>query len=131
MARTLEIPAVAGVKDITNIVKNGDFMIIDGREGIVLLNPSEDEIQLFENKKKEYEEFKLKTREMKGKESISKDGVRVEIAANIGTPKDVDKVIENDGEGVGLYRTEFLYMDSDKLPTEDEQFEAYKIVAER
>lgn len=131
MARTLEIPAVAGVKDITNIAKNGDFMIIDGGEGIVLLNPSEDEIQLFENKKKEYEEFKLKTREMKGKESISKDGVRVEIAANIGTPKDVDKVIENDGEGVGLYRTEFLYMDSDKLPTEDEQFESYKIVAER
>ncbi|HSH35736.1 phosphoenolpyruvate--protein phosphotransferase [Schnuerera sp.] len=131
MARTLEIPAVAGVRDITNIAKNGDFMIIDGGEGVVLLNPSEEEIKTYKEKKKEYEEFKLKTREMKGKDSISKDGIKVEIAANIGTPKDVDKVIENDGEGVGLYRTEFLYMDSDKLPTEEEQFESYKIVAER
>lgn len=131
MARTLEIPAVAGVKDITKIAKNGDFMIIDGGEGLVLLNPSEEEIKKYEKKKKEYEAFKMKTREMKGKESISKDGIKVEIAANIGTPKDIDKVIENDGEGVGLYRTEFLYMDSDKLPTEEEQFESYKIVAER
>ena len=131
MARTLELPAVSGLKDITNIVKNEDFMIIDGKEGIVLLNPSEEDIKAYENKKKKFEEFKLKLKEMKGKESISKDGVRVEIAANIGTPKDVDKVLENDGEGVGLYRTEFLYMDSDKLPTEEEQFESYKIVAER
>ncbi len=131
MARTLEIPAIAGVKDITQIAKNGDFMIIDGGEGLILLNPSEEEIKKYEKKKKEYEAFKMKTREMKGKESISKDGIKVEIAANIGTPKDVDKIIENDGEGVGLYRTEFLYMDSDKLPTEEEQFESYKIVAER
>lgn len=131
MARTLEIPAVSGLKDITNKVKNGDFIIIDGKEGIVLLNPSEEEIKTYEQKKRDYKEFQLKLKDMKGKESISKDGVKVEIAANIGTPKDVDKVIENDGEGIGLYRTEFLYMDSKTLPTEEEQFEAYKIVAER
>jgi phosphotransferase system enzyme I (PtsI) len=131
MARTLEIPAVAGLKDITNIVKNEDFIIIDGKEGLIILNPSEEEIRNYQHKKRNYEEFKRKLKEMKGKESVSKDGVKVEIAANIGTPKDMDKVLENDGEGIGLYRTEFLYMDSDKLPTEEEQFESYKIVAER
>lgn len=131
MARTLEIPAVSGLKGITSRVQNGDFIIIDGKEGLVLLNPSEEEIKTYQQKKKEYEDFKVRLKDMKGKESISKDGVKVEIAANIGTPKDVDKVIENDGEGIGLYRTEFLYMDSKTLPTEDEQFEAYKIVAER
>lgn len=131
MARTLEIPAIAGIKDITKIAKNGDFMILDGKEGLVLLNPPKEDIKTYEGNKKDYEEFKLKLREMKGKESISKDGVKIEIAANIGTPKDIDKVLENDGEGVGLYRTEFLYMDRDKLPTEEEQFESYKVVAER
>jgi phosphotransferase system enzyme I (PtsI) len=131
MARTLETPAIAGIKDATKIIKNDDFMIIDGKEGLVLLNPSEEDIKLYEKKKKDYEEFKLKLKEMKGKESISKDGVKVEIAANIGTPKDMDKVLENDGEGIGLFRSEFLYMDRDKLPTEEEQFKAYKIVAER
>ncbi|QQY79349.1 phosphoenolpyruvate--protein phosphotransferase [Keratinibaculum paraultunense] len=131
MARTLEIPAISGVKGITNKTKNGDFVIIDGKEGLVLLNPSQEEIKTYKEKKERYEQFKLKLEDMKGKKSISKDGVKVEIAANIGTPKDVDNVIENDAEGIGLYRTEFLYMDSDKLPTEEEQFEAYKIVAER
>lgn len=131
MARTLEIPAVSGVKDITNKTKNGDFAIIDGKEGLIILNPSKEEIDNYKEKKERYEQFKLKLNEIKGKESISKDGIKVEIAANIGTPKDADKVIENDAEGIGLYRTEFLYMDSDKLPTEEEQFEAYKIVAER
>ncbi|MBZ2175971.1 phosphoenolpyruvate--protein phosphotransferase [Schnuerera sp. xch1] len=131
MARTLEIPAVAGVKDITQITSNEDMMIIDGSEGLILLNPSEHEIKVYENKKSEYERFNKKIQQMKGEKSISKDGVKIEIVANIGTPKDVDSVIQKDGEGVGLYRTEFLYMDSDNMPTEDEQFEAYKIVAER
>jgi len=131
VARILEIPAVAGAKDITSIAKDGDYMIKDGSEGLILLNPIEEEIRIYEEKKKKYDEFKQRIRKMKGQESISKDGVKVELAANIGTPKDVDYVIENDGEGVGLYRTEFLYMNSDKLPTEEEQFEAYKEVAER
>jgi phosphotransferase system enzyme I (PtsI) len=131
MARTLEIPSIAGVKDITNLVKNGDFIIIDGKKGDIILNPSEEEIKIYEAAKKEYEDFKTRLEEMKGKESVSKDGFKVEIAGNIGTPKDIDKVLENDGEGVGLFRTEFLYMDRDRLPSEEEQFEAYKIVAEK
>ena len=130
IARSLEIPAVAGIKDITNIAKNGDVVIIDGDDGLVLLNPTEEEIKTYRSKKEIYEEFKSKLQEMKGKKSISKDGVKVEIAANIGSPEDIEKVIENDGEGIGLFRTEFLYMDNDRLPTEDEQFQAYKIVAE-
>lgn len=131
IARSLEIPAIAGIKNITNMAKNGDKIIIDGGEGIVLLNPSEEESVNFNVKKKEYEKYKLKLQAMKGRVSISKDGTVVELVANIATPNDVDNVIENDGEGVGLFRTEFLYMDCDKLPTEEEQFQAYKIVAER
>ena len=131
MARTLELPAVVGVKDITKNVKDEDFIIIDGNEGLIIINPSEEEIATYEKKKESYENFKEELNKLKGEESISKDGVKVEIAANIGTPKDIDKVLENDGEGVGLYRSEFLYMDREKLPTEEEQFEAYKVVAEK
>ncbi len=131
MARSLEIPTVVGAKDITDIAKNGDFVIIDGKEGLILLNPSEEEIKTYTKKRKEYEEFKFMMKEMKGKESISKDGIKIEIAANIGIPNDIDEVIKNDGEGVGLYRTEFLFMNSAKLPTEEEQLESYKLVAER
>lgn len=131
MARTMEIPSVSGVKDLTNIAKNGDFIIVDGKEGLILLNPSDEDIKTYTRKQKDYQEFKLKLKEMIGQESISKDGVKVEIAANIGTPQDMDKVIENDGEGVGLFRTEFLYMDRETLPTEEEQFKAYKTVAEK
>ena len=131
MARTMEIPSVSGIKNVINIAKNGDFIIIDGKSGEILLNPSKEEIKYYSNKQKKYEEFKFQLKEMIGKESISKDGVKVEIAANIGTPKDMDKVLENDGEGVGLFRTEFLYMDRDTEPTEEEQFIAYKTVAEK
>lgn len=131
MARTLELPAIVGVKDITKKVENEDIMIIDGNEGLVIFNPSEEEIKKYEEKKDSYEKFKEELNKLKGEKSISKDGVKVEIAANIGTPKDIDKVLEHDGEGVGLYRSEFLYMDRDKLPTEEEQFEAYRIVAEK
>lgn len=131
MARTLELPAVVGVKDITKSVKDGDFLIIDGSEGLVIVNPLEEQIKDYKIKKESHEKFKKELDKLKGEESISKDGVKVEIAANIGTPEDIAKVIENDGEGVGLYRSEFLYMDRDKIPTEEEQFESYKIVAEK
>lgn len=131
MARTLELPAVVGVKDITKAVKSNDIIIIDGDEGTIIINPTQDEINAYKEKRKAFEEFKNKLKELKNSKSISKDGHKVEIAGNIGTPKDIDKVIENGGEGVGLYRTEFLYMDRDKLPTEEEQFESYKIVAEK
>ena len=130
MARTLEIPAITGLKGITSVA-NGDFMIIHGKEGLLLLNPSEKDIKRYKEKKRSYEEFKLKLTKMRREKSISKDGIKVDVLANIGNPKDVDKVIENNGMGVGLYRTEFLYMGRNKPPTEEEQFKAYKIVAER
>lgn len=130
IARSLEIPAVTGIENITNIVKAGDMIVVDGDEGLVIANPSEEDIQKYKSKKTDYEEFKIKLQEMKGKKSISKDGIKVEITANIGNPEDLEKVIENDGEGIGLFRTEFLYMDNDRLPTEEEQFEAYKTVAQ-
>jgi phosphoenolpyruvate-protein phosphotransferase (PTS system enzyme I) len=116
---------------MTKSVKNNDIIIIDGEEGTVIINPTQDEINTYKEKRKAFEEFKNKLKELKNSKSISKDGYKVEIAGNIGTPNDIDKVIENGGEGVGLYRTEFLYMDRDKLPTEEEQFESYKIVAEK
>ncbi|MTI47550.1 MAG: phosphoenolpyruvate--protein phosphotransferase [Firmicutes bacterium] len=131
MARTLEIPAVVGVEDITELANNGDYIVFDGDEGTVVLNPEDDVIEEYKNKQAEYIKLKNRLNELKGEKSITKDGVEVELVANIGTPRDVKGVIKNDGEGVGLYRTEFLYMDRDRLPTEEEQFEAYKKVAEK
>jgi len=131
MARTLEIPAVVGVEGITKKVKNNDLIIFDGDLGKVYINPEQEMIEEYNKKKAEYENLRKKLNGLKGEKSITADGVQVELVANIGTPKDVDGVISNDGEGVGLFRTEFLYMDRDKLPTEEEQFEAYKEVAVR
>lgn len=131
IARTLEIPAISGVKDATKTLKHGDYIIINGDNGEIIINPSSDEIKKYEEKAIELADFRKKLLTMKDRESISKDGHKVEIAGNIGTPKDIDKVIENGGEGVGLYRTEFLYMDRDRLPSEEEQFESYKIVAQK
>ena len=131
MARTMNIPAISGVENIINMVEDNDVMIVDGSTGDILINPSDEDIIIYESKQKEFIELRKRLEEMKGKESISKDGYKVEIAGNIGTLEDIDKVIENDGEGVGLYRTEFLYMYRDRLPTEEEQFEAYKVVAEK
>jgi len=131
MARTMEIPAVVGVTGVLDKLNNDDVIILDGEEGDIIINPNKDVLENYEEKKKEINQYKLRLETLIGKESITKDGFKVEIAANIGTPKDVDGVIRNDGEGIGLYRTEFLYMDRDKLPTEEEQFEAYKEVGER
>jgi phosphoenolpyruvate-protein phosphotransferase (PTS system enzyme I) len=131
IARTMEIPAISGVKDILNSVNSGESLIMDGDTGEIIVNPSEKQKEEYIRKQEEMGDFKKKLQDMIGKDSVSKDGHKVEIAGNIGTPKDIDSVIENDGEGVGLFRTEFLYMDRDRLPTEDEQFEAYKTVAEK
>ncbi len=131
MARTLEIPAVVGVGKEVQSICSGDILVFDGDEGTVLVNPEKEIIQKYYDKKKEYEDLKEKLKTLIGKESKTKDGFKVELSANIGTPDDVDGILRNDGEGIGLYRTEFLYMDRDRLPTEEEQFEAYKIVAER
>ncbi|CAM9101942.1 phosphoenolpyruvate--protein phosphotransferase [Mycoplasma marinum] len=128
MARSLEIPAVLGLKDITEKVKTGDTLIIDGDEGIVIINPTEAQVSEYKEKQealaKEAEELKA----FIGKESKTADGHEVELAGNIGSPNDVAGVLENDGEAVGLFRSEFLYMDASDWPTEEEQFESYKSV---
>lgn len=129
MARTLEIPAVVGVKNVTKMVSNGDFVIIDGDSGTIIVNPSEKEIELYRTKKENYQHLNDSLVGLIGEKTITKDGISIEIVGNIGSPRDVLKVIENDGEGIGLFRTEFLYMSRDELPTEEEQFEAYKNVA--
>lgn len=131
MARSLEVPAIVGLKDITHQVKNGDIIAFDGDEGIGYINPSQELLKEFQEKKEKYEDIRRQLTLLKEKPSITIDGRRVEIAGNIGTPKDVDGVLENGGEGIGLYRTEFLYMNRSNMPTEEEQFEAYKEVLEK
>lgn len=131
MIRAMEIPFVAGVKDITNRIKDGEEIIVDGSEGLIFINPSYEKIEEYKAKKYEYEEFISRAKKMKGLKTISKDGVQVELAANIGSPKDIDKVMENDGEAIGLYRTEFLFLDNSSMPSEEEQFNAYRVVAEK
>ncbi|SMC29251.1 phosphotransferase system, enzyme I, PtsI [Clostridium acidisoli DSM 12555] len=131
MARTLEIPAVVGLNDITESVKNGDFIIVDGAEGFAIINPDEATVKEYTEKKKKYEEEKEELKKLINHETVTKAGKRVEVCGNIGKAKDVDTVLANGGDGVGLFRTEFLYMDRDSMPTEDEQFEAYKYVTEK
>ncbi|KGG79383.1 phosphoenolpyruvate-protein phosphotransferase, partial [Caloranaerobacter azorensis H53214] len=111
MARTLEIPAVVGAEGIIANVKNGDIIIFDGDEGNVIINPDKETLKQYKNKKEKYEQFQNELKQLKGKPSITKDGYKVEIVGNIGTPNDIEGLIKNDAEGVGLYRTEFIYMD--------------------
>ena len=131
MARTLLIPAVVGLGDITEIVKNGDVVIVDGTDGNVVINPSKEIIDLYIQKKYEYEEEKSMLKKYKYINIVNKDGKRIEISGNIGRPEDVKNVLENGGDGIGLFRTEFLYMDRDNMPSEEEQFESYKYVAKK
>ena len=130
MARSLEIPAVVGVTDIMSTVKHGDMLILDALKGKVFINPDEETIAKYRVEAQRYEEEVAALKEYKDKESVTVDGHHVELAANIGTPDDVAAVLENGGEGIGLYRTEFLYMGAKDWPTEQEQFEAYKKVLE-
>lgn len=131
MARSLEIPAVVGTKEVLDKVNGSDLVIVDGLDGSVIINPTEDVLNEYKAKRDKHlmqiEEWK-KLREV---QTASKDGVHVELAANIGTPNDVVGVMENGGEGVGLYRTEFLYMGRTELPSEDVQYNAYKTVLEK
>lgn len=131
MSRSMEIPAVVGTKTITEKVENGVMVIIDGLDGHVIVNPSEEEIATYEEKQKQYKKQKEEWAKLVNEKTFSSDSVQVELAANIGTPADVKGVLENGAEGVGLYRTEFLYMGRDQLPTEDEQFNAYHEVLEK
>ena len=130
MARSLEIPAIVGTKEITSLAKDGDLIIIDGFSGDVFLNPSEEVVAEYRAKAEAFAAQQAEWEKLKDADTFTKDGHQVELAANIGTPKDLEGVIHNGAEGVGLYRTEFLYMDSHDMPTEEDQFEAYKAVLE-
>lgn len=131
MARTLEIAAVVGLNDITKKVKDGDYIVFNGDTGEVIVNPDEETKAKYASLKEEFEEYRKSLELLKGQASVTTDGRHVELAGNIGSPNDVSGLIKNDAEGVGLYRTEFLYMDKeDSFPTEEEQYEAYKAVLE-
>lgn len=130
MARTHRIPAIVGIKNVTNLINEEDVIAINGKTGEIFINPSkEEEKNLIEIKEKS-DDIKKELEEYKNKPSITKDGHQVELMANIGDVSDINIVTENTAEGVGLFRSEFLYMNSDDFPTENEQFEAYKKVAE-
>ncbi|WP_267920312.1 phosphoenolpyruvate--protein phosphotransferase [Macrococcoides caseolyticum] len=125
MSRSLEIPAVVGTKDVTSQVKQGDFVIVDGIAGEVIINPDETVIAAYKQKQAEFLEEKEILKQLVNDKTVSKEGTHVELAVNIGTPDDLEGVINNGAEGIGLYRTEFLYMGRDAMPSEDEQYEAY------
>lgn len=130
MARSLEIPAIVGTTDATSKVKSGDFIVLDGVNNTIYLNPSESEIDKLKAFRNEYLQEKEELAKLKDLPAMTLDGHQVEVCANIGTVRDVAGAERNGAEGVGLYRTEFLFMDRDALPTEEEQFQAYKAVAE-
>ena len=126
LARALEIPAVLSVPGIVDLVEDKDTAIVDGTAGDVFINPEGDVLSQYIIKREEFIKKQAELRKFIGKETLTADGEKLEIFCNIGTPKDAKKAMECDGEGVGLFRTEFLFMDNTHLPTEEEQFEAYK-----
>ncbi len=130
LARALEIPAVLSVPDATELVKDKETAIVDGTEGVVFVNPDGDVLSQYIRKREDYIRKQSELKGFYGKETKTKDGTSLELFCNIGTPKDAKKAIECDGEGIGLFRSEFLFMDNNHMPTEDEQFAAYKEVAE-
>lgn len=130
LARALEIPAVVAVPDLMNQVENGHVIVLDGSEGTVYIDPDQNVVDDFSAKREKFLKEKKELEQYIGKPTVTKDGVRIELVANIGKPEDLEKVLQYDGEGVGLFRTEFLFMDRTAMPTEEEQFEAYKTVAE-
>ncbi|MBD2785020.1 phosphoenolpyruvate-protein phosphotransferase PtsI [Xenorhabdus sp. DI] len=130
MARSLELPAIVGTTNATKQIKNGSYLILDAVNNHIYVNPSDNEIEKLKTAKSEYLTEKAELAKLKDLPAITLDGHQVEVCANIGTVRDVTGAERNGAEGIGLYRTEFLFMDRDSLPTEDEQFEAYKAVAE-
>ena len=130
MARSLEIPAVLGLGDITAAVKNGDMVVVDGLKGQAVINPTDGELAAYQKQQEDYQAYIKELAELKELEAVTTDGHKVELVGNIGSPNDTDGVHKNGGRGVGLYRTEFLYMNSDTMPDEEKQYEAYKAVVE-
>ncbi|GAA3413060.1 phosphoenolpyruvate--protein phosphotransferase [Paenibacillus hodogayensis] len=131
MARSLELPAIVGVGEALANVNTGSWIVMDASEGVVLVDPSEAELALYQARKAAYEQRRAELRRLIDQPTYSRDGHRVELAANIGSVEDLQKVLENGAEGVGLFRTEFLYMGRNTLPSEEEQFRVYKHVLER
>lgn len=131
LARTMEIPAVVGTKTATRDIVQGASVIIDGSTGKVIMNATEEVLNEYVEKQKKSEEQRQLLAQYRSLPSVSADGHHVEIAGNIGKPEDVDMIVENGGDGIGLFRTEFLYMDRQELPNEEEQFTAYKTVLEK
>ncbi|QLL70849.1 phosphoenolpyruvate--protein phosphotransferase [Lactobacillus sp. 3B(2020)] len=126
MSRTLRIPAVVGSENITTVAKDGQMLIVDGLDGDVIVDPDDATVTKYETKATNFEKERAEWAKLVDAPSVSKDGKEFEIAANIGTPDDVADAVKQGADGVGLFRSEFLYMDSDHMPSEDEQFEAYK-----
>lgn len=131
MARTLEIPAIVGLRDITTSVKTGDSIIVDGIEGICIINPDQSVIDEYIAKRETFIAEQEELKKLIDVKTRTKSGKRIEVCGNIGQPEDVDNVLAYGGDGVGLFRTEFLYMDRDSAPTEDEQYNSYKYVLEK
>ncbi len=131
MARSLELPAVVGIKGVLNEVKEGETVIMDGEEGELFLDPSPELIAEYVAKKEKLAAEKEELKKLISEEAITTDGRKVDIWGNIGSPNDVDAVIASGATGIGLYRTEFLFMNSDHFPTEEEQYEAYKVVVQK
>ncbi|KJJ86074.1 phosphoenolpyruvate-protein phosphotransferase [Candidatus Omnitrophus magneticus] len=131
MAKSLEIPAVVGLDNITHLVKNGDLVILDGIHGVVIVNPTKNFIEKYEREKEKYEHLERDLTELRNLKSETIDGKKVILAGNIELPEDVASVIAHGGEGIGLYRTEYFFMNRQDLPSEEEQFNAYKSVAMR
>ncbi len=128
IARIMGIPTVVGLENITQKIKNNDTVICDGKTGKVLINPNEKQLSYYIQKKDRLDEINNELKKQIGLPTISRDGFRVNLSANIGTPHDVDMVLENDAEGIGLFRSEFIFMNRQSQPSEDEQFEEYKEV---
>ncbi|QTM69409.1 phosphoenolpyruvate--protein phosphotransferase, partial [Buchnera aphidicola (Hormaphis cornu)] len=129
MARSLELPAIVGISNITKQVKHGDFIILDSLNNEIYINPSKSIIKQKQNLKKQFLEEKNKLRKLKSFPAITLDGHQIEIGANISNPNDAKQAQDNGAESIGLYRTEFLFMNRKSLPSEEEQFQAYKLVA--
>ncbi|MEM0513729.1 phosphoenolpyruvate--protein phosphotransferase [Limosilactobacillus fermentum] len=126
MSRTLRIPAIVGSNEITTSVEHGQMMIVDGLNGDAIIDPSDGQVKEYEAKAEAFEAERAEWAKLVDAPSVSKDGKEFEIAANIGTPDDTEDAVKQGADGVGLFRSEFLYMDNDHMPSEDEQFEAYK-----
>ncbi|MGX8680045.1 MAG: phosphoenolpyruvate--protein phosphotransferase, partial [bacterium] len=130
LARSMEIPAVVATNCVVEKIKDGDFIVLDGDTGDVIVNPDEAVIEEFKAKKKAYDEYKAELKTLVSAETITTDGHKALLVANIGSPNDLEAVKNNGAEGVGLFRTEFLYMENDELPSEETQFEVYKTILE-